>query len=48
MKDVTLTTSNFRGINSAELLFNGHILMVGSTSAPAYCTNVARVDAFVQ
>lgn len=32
MKVVRLTISNFRGIKSAELLFDGHTLMVGSNN----------------
>lgn len=32
MKIVRLTISNFRGIKSAELLFDGHTLMVGSNN----------------
>ena len=32
MKVVRLTISNFRGIKSAELLFDGHTLMVGTNN----------------
>jgi len=32
MKVVRLGISNFRGIKSAELLFDGHTLMVGSNN----------------
>ena len=32
MKVVRLTISNFRGIKSVELLFDGHTLMVGSNN----------------
>ena len=32
MKVVRLTISNFRGIKSAELLFEGHTLMVGTNN----------------
>ena len=31
MKVVRLTISNFRGIKSAELLFDVHTLMIGSS-----------------
>ncbi len=32
MKVVRLTIANFRGIKSAELLFDGHTLMVGKNN----------------
>lgn len=33
MKVVKLSITNFRGIKSAELLFDGHTLFVGSNNA---------------